>query len=583
LSTFAVSISDRLKNRAVLMLLLAAVLVAVYWPVFEAEFLSFDDGSHIVENPIVVSPSGATALGYWLQPYNAIYAPLTHMSWGLVGMLSRYATHVPGQDHGELDARWFHGFNLLLHVACTWAAFDVLWLWVRRPWAAFGGALLFALHPLAVEPVAWCSETKGLQSAFWSLICLGQYFRGVPSGWPRSTDGPVRRRRLHLISAWGAYVLALLSKPSAMVVLPMILLGHYAWAGRQWRTLFVWLMCTAIPTMGVISITRHEQRAALDVNSIAPSDRVWVAMDAIGFYLSKLLWPFQLAPDYGRSPRALAEDWGWMWILAPICLGMVLLLYVRGRSIWLVALGWFLMAPLPVLGFIPFLFQEISTVADRYVYLGLLGPALAVAWGLVQAQSKLQVAVAGSVLLALALLTQRQARVWHDDTSLGEHTLQVNPDSTVGCGMLAFALERSGQRQEALSWRRQAAAVEPVRPASLYYLAQAEGGVGDWQASEDALRRALNVLPYYPAAQSMLAQVLILQGRAEEARQVWSDLMASGRARPEHRVAFAEHLAKSNRVEEAMAVCREGLAVEPDSKLLLQALDFFSKAQAPGR
>ena len=173
--------------------------------------------------------------------------------------------------------------------------------------------------------------------------------------------------------------------------------------------------------------------------------RPFVALDAIGFYLAKLFLPLGLGVDQGRSPMTLLQHGTlrWSWIPAALFCCAIWL----GRKRWpgLIAPSLIFLAGLaPVLGFSPFIFQDISTVADRFAYLAMLGPALLLAQILVAFPRTITWVVTGTAILLLASLSFVQTGYWRDDLSLMTHSLEVAPESEPATEMLAAAVSRAG-------------------------------------------------------------------------------------------------------------------------------------------
>ena len=235
------------------------------------------------------------------------------------------------------DPRLFHSLNLLLHllsVLIVWRILE-LFLRLRRPtgtetavdgtslpleWAACGGALLFAIHPIQVEPVAWATGFKDVLFGLLSLVAVWHYLRYVDARMQPGTGRP-SRARLHYGLATGAFVLALLAKPTA-VVLPLIvwLLAAWGWR-RSWREQIAGLSVWVIIAVAWGLLTRWVQPGT----SLAFEPPLWarplIAGDAVLFYLYKLVLPLRFGPDYGRTPQVVLEH-GWLFLtgLAPFAL-----------------------------------------------------------------------------------------------------------------------------------------------------------------------------------------------------------------------------------------------------------------------
>jgi tetratricopeptide (TPR) repeat protein len=260
-------------------------------------------------------------------------------------------------------------------------------------------------------------------------------------------------------AAFGCYLLALLCKPAA-VVLPLMLLALDHWGrGIQFkkaaRAALPWLAAAA----PICLVTQWIQHADPGV-TVAAWLRAFVAADALAFYMAKLVLPVDLVFDYGRTPAFVLEHaWGYATWIAPAALAATLFL-MRRRYPWLVAAGLVsLAALLPVLGLVPFVFQNHSTTADRYLYLALFGLALALACWIDSAP-----AVSGWIgafLLILAYLSFSQTGVWRNTVTLMGHELAIDPTCVIARIDLGQALLAQGQPREAADEFRQALARDP--------------------------------------------------------------------------------------------------------------------------
>jgi hypothetical protein len=177
--------------------------------------------------------------------------------------------------------------------------------------------------------------------------------------------------------------------------------------------------------------------------------RPLVAADALAFYLEKLVLPVGLTVNYWRTPQSIIESGAirYTWMVVAI----VALIVWRVRSRWLTAAALlFVVGVLPVLGLTTFLYQQFSTVADRFVYLSMLGPALAVAWLMSRRWDRVTVRVASVLLIAIGAMTMMQARVWRDRLALTAHSVAVLPNSPGAHSAYAGALIRANRIDEAI-------------------------------------------------------------------------------------------------------------------------------------
>ena len=421
--------------------LIVIVVLATFAPVCRHAFVTWDDNYTLNENPLIQHPSPASLLFYWRHGFMDLYVPVTYTAWTGVAFVSQVIGH--RDPTGKLDPRVFHAASVLVHAVNALLVFGLLRLLLRRAWPAAAGALLFALHPVQVETVAWASGLKDLLCGMFSLIALGQYVRAIQPAEAGQADRSVQRRRAHYILGLAAMLLGMLSKPTAMVTPLMALILDLLVLRRPWRKALVSIapyVALAVPCL----IWTKLWQPANYLRHIPLWQRPLIAADALAFYLFKLLIPVHLAYDYSRAPWVvIGKGWAFFTWLLPATFAATLLIF-RKRAALLIAAALLLVAGVaPVLGFSTFDFEMISTVADHYLYLAMLGPALAAAWTLtlVPGRSSFSATqpmaalprwpawVAGLTLAVLAARSADQERYWQDSRTFFSHALAVTPQS----------------------------------------------------------------------------------------------------------------------------------------------------------
>ena len=192
--------------------MVAAITAAVHWPALSAQAESFDDPYYLAADGIVANPGWASVRKLFGELLKPTGVPGYAHPLAMLSLMLDYATG------GRLDQPFaFHRTNLVLHVATTVLIVVLLQLLFRRPGAAAGGGLLFGLHPVNVEIVAWIAQRKALLAGFFGVWCLVLYVLWVSR----------RRTWLYVLSLL-AFVLATMSKPSALP-LPVLLLVLDFW------------------------------------------------------------------------------------------------------------------------------------------------------------------------------------------------------------------------------------------------------------------------------------------------------------------------------------------------------------------
>lgn len=528
------------------------------------EFTNWDDRLNVTYNPHLNPPGGAGLVYFWKHPYEHEYIPVTYTVWWLLAQVARVDT--PDAAGIWLNPYIFHTVNLLLHLVVSLLVYQLLVLLTRRPWAACCGALLFALHPIQAEVVAWVTGLKDLLCAFFSILALWQY---VLFARRQERDGS---RRWHYAAATVALIAAMLAKPSAVTV--PIIAASIDWLilKRSWRSVATaigpWAAVSAV--MVIIGILSHPTPA--DVGGPLRV-RPLIAADSLAFYLGKILWPAGLSAVYHHSAKdLLAGPWLYLaWIL-PAALGVLVWIF-RKRAPWLAAAAIiFVAAVLPVLGFVAFEFERISTVADRYVYVAMLGPSIAVAFALCSVRSHISIRSqrwlgAGGALavLSLAMLTFRQARFWHDSRTLFTRVLEVYPRSDVAYSSLAADSLDYGRPVEAEGYARRAEQLNSDRPNNGITLGFALRAEGRYAEAGEEFRKVAVAHPDSPVALTNLAIELQRSGRFDKAIAIFRGLVAMDPQSSNAHHDLATVLMEQHKPGEALAEAAEAVRLNPES------------------
>jgi hypothetical protein len=447
------------------------------------EFVDWDDRYLLADNPKFNPPTWGSVLGFIL-PRNAdenLYIPASQLIWGLLAAIGR--TDQPDARGSLLNPWIFHGANLVLHVACVGVVFAILRNFVADV-PAWIGAIVFAIHPVQVEAIAWASGLRDLLSALFGFICLYELIRY------RQTKGSVR-----WILATVAVALAMLSKPSAValpleaIVLDVLLLRTPV--RRSLVCVAPWF-AMAIP---IILVTQHVQPIVWPINTPLAT-RPLIALDSISFYLAKLLLPIDLVFDYGRTPGvALAQVWRAIWFL-PLLVA-VGLMWKGSRVPGITAGALLALAGLmPVLGLIAFQAQTYSTVSDHYLYPSMLGVGLIVATAFEAAGRRWRRAAiigAGAMIAAIGWQSFALAGVWSNGETLFSYALTVNPRSSNANAGLAFALAASGDVPRAIAHFQAAEKLNPHNGMAIMGLAQLLMREGDLDGAAEQYERLMRV------------------------------------------------------------------------------------------
>ena len=567
--------------------LLAVLTLGVYWPVRTHDFILYDDPQFITENPQIQSGlSWKTVVYAFTTPIAGNWHPVTSLSHALDCEL--FGPN-PGADH--LVNALLHALNglLLFLLLRQWflialtdkcsAQLATTLLpestnsWSVPTWAALFAALLFALHPLRVESVAWIAERKDLLSGLFFFLTLWLYTRYVQLGKrpqePVSRTGLLRRRSgFYYFLAVVSFAFGLMSKPM-LVTLPFVLLLLDYWPFQRLRTLPARVLLEKLPflLLSIVDcwITLAVQRSAGAMQVIVRVtwlERISNALTSYLRYLGKFFWPADLSIVYPHPAKHyyLRDQWpGWEIAAAAlllVLLSVFCLSQARRRPYLAVGWFWYLGMLVPVIGLVQVGEQA---MADRYTYLPLIGPVMALAWWLTElprltrASSWRKVVPVPSsnplpnrrpddpptdpgnstpvalgrpvwnwgifcaTALLLAALTRHQLAFWNNTVTLFGHAIDVTADNPSAQFALGAGLERQGQVRQAIVHYRMAVAIDSHYAKAYYNLGQIFRKTGQWQAAADAYLAAARANPADQATQLNLASVLPQVGRPREA------------------------------------------------------------------
>jgi tetratricopeptide (TPR) repeat protein len=495
----------------------------------------FDDEHSLVENPHVRSLANIPAFFadpqlFSRNPGSEMYRPLVLVSYALNYRLGGYAV------------QGYHLVNLALHALAAGMLWRVLGLLGLGRGAALAGGLLFALSPLAAEPVNYISSRSESLAA---LLVLGALFFHIRSG---------TRWSLAAMLCFGG---ALLSKESAAMA-PALLLAH-DWAFRP----------------AALSLRRHAPYWAVLVLYLSITGRLlgealveapvrdWAAQGctqakALGYYLKLLILPHPLSVEHQFSVSASPFEGA---VLASLFLAGTLLL-VWGRSLdrpgrfWL---AWIILALLPTL-----VVPLNLLVAERRLYLPLAGFLGLVLWLCRHSRLPGRALVGTALALALMLTLQRN-QVWADESTLWADALAKAPLMVRPHLRLGVAQRQGGELAKAEQSYRRALELDPANAPAHNNLGNLYRDQQRVAEAEREYRLALEGLPRYPEALINLAALCTSQGRLEEGLALYRRALEVGGERAElhHNIAIA--LARLGRWTAAEESLRRALALKPEA------------------
>jgi len=527
--------------------LFVAVLV-VYWPTLSAGYI-WDDSGHVTA-PDLQSWSGLARI--WFEPgATQQYYPLLHSAFWLEHRL-----------WGEAAAG-YHFINILWHAVAA-CLFGSILRRLQLP-GAWLAALLFAVHPVCVESVAWISEQKNtLSTVFYLAAALA---------WLCFEDDRSAKR---YAAATILFVAALLTKtvtatlPAALLVVVWWRRGRLSWRGEV-RPLLPWLLLGIAGGIGTAWMETAQIGATGGDFALGAVERVLLAGRVVWFYLGKLVWPAELTFFYPRWTIDAGEMWPWLFPVAALgALGVATWWSRRDRGP-LATLLLFGGTLVPVLGFVnvyPFVF---SYVADHFQYLACLSVIASLAAFAVRRYERLRVprwsgpAATAALVVLLGGLTWRQCGMYHDEISLWNATLARNPSSWAAHLNLGTALADAGRPSEGLPHLRRALELKPGTPEILNSLADTLNRLNKSSEALPIVEQALRAQPGLAEAHNTRGVALMALGRAPEGIAAFERAVELAPWRTSMRVNLAWALANAGRLPEALAHFEQAGREEPDS------------------
>jgi len=551
---------ERVRRFLVYVLLVALNLV-VYGQVYDFAFVNYDDGDYVTENPYTQAPFTLHSLRWaFTTGYFNNWHPATWLS------------HMLDYQLFGLEPGGHHLVNLGFHILNSLLLFEIL----RRMTGALGPsalvAVLFAIHPLHVESVAWVSERKDILSTFFGLLALAGYLVYVKR--------PSVARYLLVAVPFACGLMA----KSMLVTWPCVLLLLDYWPLRRietkvasWRRIREKLPLFALSfAVGIVALFLRTSPTASFGASMANASVNYLR------YLVKTFYPAGLTVFYPHPGDAIV--WPHVVCATGILAAITALaiVWARRRPFFLVGWLWYLGTMAPAIGAVQI---GLHGMADRYTYIPLIGIFIIIAWGISErarsaVSKRAVVALATVAVLGMTVVAFFQVQHWRNSTTLFEHARSITPNSSIVHNNLGLAFMEDGRIPEAIDQYEKAIELDPA-------CAKAHNNLGIVLEKLDKpieaiqhYREAIQTDPDYAAGHYNLGTFLAKQGKPEEAV---AEFLETLRIQPDNAQAhynLATALTARGRLEEAAHHYAETIRLMPDFRDAYLNLGVIAAKQA---
>lgn len=431
-------LNTNIRWHAVAAMAIIALTFLTYASTLRHGFLfNWDDYDYVVNNQVIHELSLSNIKAVFSSYYIGNYAPLHLISYMLDYQL------------WGLNPTGYHFGNVLLHALNGVLIYRLFIKLELSNIPALFGAVLFVLHPVQVESVAWVSERKNVLSAFFFLLALLTYIEYRQTG--------AGRVRSYLLSLF-FLTCALLSKSAAVIFPVVILCYEFCYCTSSGRPKLADKVPFVLLTLAACILTLKSQDTSAGGGMRGypggtPLTTLWTMLPVFLSYLKDLVYPFDLSPYYMTTIRKTAD--GMVLSSAVILLGLagLVVMSVRRWPRLFLFISVYVLALMPVMQIVPLL----TLKNDRYLYFPMIGAAGVVAIlisVLMQRTKRLSITVVAVAIIAYTALggaTYYQAQQWKDSITLWQFAIRQNPDNMLAWLMLAKSYTHQGKTRDAIA------------------------------------------------------------------------------------------------------------------------------------
>jgi len=553
----------------IIILSIVTLTLVIYWPVKDYGFLNYDDQLYVTENIKTQSGLSIKNIVNIFKDFHSegIWHPVTMLSHAMDWQLFRF------------NAGGHHWTNVIIHIINAVLLFVLFRLMTGAIWRSALIAVLFAVHPINVESVAWIAERKNVLSTFFWFLTMLFYVRYVAK--------PDWKRYLPILIS---FALGLMSKPM-LVTLPFVLLLLDYWPLNRikitnqpgykksypdapvypkTRLLRLWLEKVPIFILAAMTclLTIYTQKAVnavVDIQSFPLLYRLENSVISYVLYMKKMIWPFDLAVFYPFNYNMS------LWCIF-FCLFIIIVttvfacFYFRRFPYLITGWFWFLGTLVPVIGIIQVGSQS---MADRYAYVPLIGIFIGLIWGAgdIIKKRKLKIIPAAFALLMILILTITacfQVRYWKDTLALFSRAVSVTENNAFAHSNVAGELLVQNRTDEAMVHCEKALLLDPYDYNTLVRAARGYSVRGEHDKAVHSLQRAMELHPEYIRAYDDLYILLMQRGETKEALQVYAKAVEVIKDNPDIYYHYGTALARQGYYNDSILQYSKALSLRPD-------------------
>ncbi|MEN6387252.1 MAG: tetratricopeptide repeat protein [Phycisphaerales bacterium] len=540
------------KKTLLIYVVLAAAIIAVYWPVYKYDFVKYDDDVYVTNNKNIQTGLNWQIIKWaFTSGYASNWHPLTWLSHTLDYQL-----------YGEW-AGGHHITNVLFHIANTLLLFYFLKKATNYLWPALFVAAAFALHPLHVESVAWIAERKDVLSALFWILTMIAYVQYVKNIGQTHGSAPTKLYSASLV----LFALGLMSKPM-LVTMPFVLLLLDYWPlERKFSKrvviekipFFIFSILSSVVTF----IVQQKSGAITAIEHHGLASRAGNIIVSYAEYIFKTIWPAKLAVLYQYPVDGLPL---YRIIISAIILCAItfaVLLFAKRYKFILFGWLWYLGTLVPVIGFIQI---GAHSMADRYTYIPLIGIFITIFFGakeLFPKRQKFLFAAAVGILIASSVTAAIQVRYWKDSLTLFEHTIRVTEKHFIIMTNYAACLNDAGRYEESIIYTQKLIKMKPDSAENHNCLGNSLMHLGRIDEAIDQFQLATKCKPIFPQAWYNLGVAVSKLNNFEKAALLFEKAIEQKSDYLEAYVNLAISYNQMQRFDKTIEVCSKALAIDP--------------------